>query len=271
MAADLIEVTASSPVLGEIACRGRLISHQGETVAKYRQTCRLWRGSRVLELEIELDPQLAPGPDPWQSYYACRFAWANEAADLWRSVNLQRQSAGIRQLEAPLYLEIDDARARTAILTAGLPFHRRRGRRMLDSLLVVRGERARKFRLGIGVDLRNPTQEALGLLAPSVIVRQHSPPPAPSGSGWLFHVNARNVIATYWAPLVHESRVEGVRVRLLETDGRAARVRLACFRNISSASQVDFRGHSLGQCRIEEGVVCLNVAAHEWLEVEARW
>ena len=32
-----------------------------------------------------------------------------------------------------------------AVLTGGLPFHRRTDARMLDSLLVVRGERARQL------------------------------------------------------------------------------------------------------------------------------
>jgi alpha-mannosidase len=222
-------------------------------------------------LEIELEPQADLGPDPWRSYYACRFAWANEAAELWRSVNQIRQPAKAPRLEAPLYLEIDDAQTRTAILTGGLPFHRRRGPRMLDSLLIVRGERARVFRLGIGVDLHNPLQEALSLLAPAALLRQTAPPPAPTPSGWLFHLGARQVLATSWQLLLCEGRVEGFRARLLETAGRPVRTQLACFRPVSSARQVDFRGQSLGPCEVDREHVRLEFSAHEWLEVEVRW
>jgi alpha-mannosidase len=271
MAADSVEVTAASTTLGEITSRGRLLDWQGNAVAGFRQQYRLWRGSRVLQLDMELDPHSAPGPDPWHSYYACRFAWASEAADLWRAVHHGRQPAGGKQLESPLYLEIDDAQTRTSILTGGLPFHRRQGRRMLDCLLIVRGERARTFRVGIGVDLRNPIREAISFLAPPVLVRQTLPTPTPSASGWLFHLDARNVVATYWGPLVCEGRVEGFRVRLLETAGRSARLKLTCFRAVSSASQVDFRGRSLGQCRVDNGAICLDFSAHQWMELEARW
>ena len=58
-------------------------------------------------------------------------------------------------------------RGGTTILTAGLPYHRRHGMRKLDSLLLVRGETARRFRLGIGIDLPQPMAAALDFAAPS--------------------------------------------------------------------------------------------------------
>jgi len=63
-------------------------------------------------------------------------------------------------------VEIVSGESRTAVLTGGLPYHRVVGDRMLDSLLVVRGERQRKFLLGIGVDLAHPIHEAIALLGP---------------------------------------------------------------------------------------------------------
>ncbi len=148
MAADRVAVTAASTVLGEITVEGRLLNRSGEKQATYRQQFRVCRGSRVLQLSIELDPLMQLRGDPWNSYYCCRFAWANESAILWRSVNQLRERAEAKRLEAPNYIDIDDDGRHTTLLTGGLPFHRRTDARMLDSLLIVAGERARTFEHG---------------------------------------------------------------------------------------------------------------------------
>ncbi len=46
--------------------------------------------------------------------------------------------------------------------------------------------------------------------------------PSPRSS-WLFHIDARNLVATHWEPLEQEGRIAGFRVRLLETEGRPGR------------------------------------------------
>jgi alpha-mannosidase len=159
---------------------------------------------------------------------------------------------------------------RTTILTGGLPFHRRTDYRMLDTLLIVRGETARTFRFGVGVELKNPLQEALSFLSPTPHVFQEAPSPASTGS-WLFHVDARNVAATWWAPLIEAGRVAGVRVRLLENAGRPARLKLQGFRPFAAARQIDFLGQTMNECPLEDGAARLEVAAGEWVEVEARF
>ena len=181
MVADSVEVTSSSTILGEITATGRLVDATGRKLAGFVQCFRVWRGSRVLMLDIQLDPLEALGPDPWKSYYACRFAWSDESAELFRSVNMTRQATEAKRLEAPLMVEIDDGTTRTAVLTGGLPYHRRVGSRKLDSLLIVRGERARRFHLGIGVDLKQPLTESLGQLVPPRLVRVSAAPPPARG------------------------------------------------------------------------------------------
>jgi len=271
MRADSIETTVSTETLGEIVTRGRLLDRQGRPLAQYRQTYRLWRGSRVLLLDIELQPQHPCAAEPWNSYYAARFAWANEAAELYRGINLTRQPAKGKRFEAPLYVEVDNVGIRTAILTGGLAFHRRYGLRMLDTLLIVSGERCRRFQLGIGVELKNPLHDALQLLAPPPVVAQAAAPPGPASSSWLFHVDARNVTATHWDVLSDGTRPMGFRVRLLETLGRAAKVGVQAFRPIASARKCNFQGDTLAECPIEGGAIQLPMSAHEWVEVEARW
>ena len=141
---------------------------------------------------------------------------------------------------------------------------------MLDTLLITRGERQRKFRLGIGIDLAHPLHDAIGLLTPPIVV-PNVPAPASGNSGWLMHLSSRNVIATSWQPLDEEGRLTGFRVRLLETAGRPANFALSALRSVKSASTVDFLGNSLADCTIEDGKIKLDLAAHEWVEVVAKW
>jgi alpha-mannosidase len=141
---------------------------------------------------------------------------------------------------------------------------------MLDTLLVTRGERQRKFHLGIGVDVQHPLHEAIGLLTPPIVVPS-VPAPSSGSSGWLFHLSSRSVIATSWQPLEEAGKIAGFRVRLLEAAGRPANLALSAFRPVQSAATVDFQGNNLAELNIEEGKIKLDLAAFEWVEVVARW
>ena len=271
MAADEVQVTAATEVFGEVTTRGQLLGPDGRSLAGFTQWYRLWRGGRIVEVEIELDPREEPRADPWSSYYCARFAWADEGADLYRTINDARYKSESGRFESPQLIELDNGERRVAILTAGLPFHRRHGLRMLDSLLITRGETQRRFRLGIGVQLPHAIHAAATFQHPEMLTWQDVAPSQDARSAWLFHLDNRNVLPTAWSPLVEDGDVRGFRVRLLETAGRAARLRLASFRELGTARQVDFRGQGLGDCRLEEGSICLQLTAHEWAEIEARW
>ncbi len=271
MAADRVAVTAASAVLGEITVEGRLLDPRGETAATFRQRYRVWRGSRVLQLTIDLDPCTQLTDDPWNSYFCCRWAWANDTATLWRGVNQLRERGEAKRLEAPNYIDIDDDGRHTTLLTGGLPFHRRSDARMLDSILIVAGERARSFELGIGVNLKYPLQESLAFMTPLPTQKIEAPAVSGAASSWLFHIDSRNVLATAWMPLLEEGQVVGFRVRLLETAGRAARAKLQSCYPITVARRRDFVGENMGSCPLEKGAAVVEVSANCWIEVEARW
>ena len=124
MAAESVKVTTATAAMGEIVARGKLLDAKGKPVAGFQQTYRLWRGSRVLELEVELDPQAELKSDPWNNYYCLRFAWPSEAGEIFRGVHEARHASQAKRIVAPHYLEIDDPKHRTQILTGGLPYHR---------------------------------------------------------------------------------------------------------------------------------------------------
>ncbi len=270
MAGDSVETTIATTTLGEIVTRGRLLDAEGKKLASFTQTYRLWRGSRVLHVHIELDPVEEPRADPWNSYYCCRIAWGNELAELFRTVNETRQPVDEKRFESPHYVELADEKTSTSILCGGLTFHRRHEDRMLDTLLIARGERLRTFHLGIGVDLAHPMHEAIGILTPPIVVRD-VPQPSSGASGWLLHLSSRNVIATSLLPLEENGKVAGFRVRLLETVGRPANLAISAFRPIKSATTADFLGNGLAELQIDDGKIKLDLAAHEWTEVIARW
>src|SRR5207253_11369688 len=129
----------------------------------------------------------------------------------------------------------------------------------------------RKFKLGVGIDLPHPLHEAMSLLAPPLAVPLAAAPPKSGNSGWLLHVDSRNVITTHLSPIFDAGRVVGFRARLLETAGRAVARGISAFRAISKAKTVDFRGENIRECTIEGGKAKLNMSAHEWVELEAYW
>ncbi|HTN74907.1 MAG TPA: hypothetical protein VL096_06660 [Pirellulaceae bacterium] len=271
MAADKVEVTASTTAYGEITSRGRLLDRHGKVVATFVQRYQVWRGSRVLKIEVELEPIAELRSDPWNSYYCLRWAWSDEAAQVVRAVNETRFETEARRFEAPHYIDVADAKTRTTILTGGLPYHRRYEYRLLDTPLIVRGETARKFTVGIGIELAQPLQDALGLLAPVPVAARMSPPPSPATSSWLFHLDAKNVLGLDWAPIERDGRAVGFRVSVLEIADRPGQVAISSFRPVTKARLLGLRGNVLGEAKIDQGRIMLDLAASEWVQVEGEW
>lgn len=268
MAADELTVTSTGPVLGEMVARGRLLDREGRRVAGFRQTTRVWRGCRVIEVLIDLDIQRQPGPNAWDSYYAVRFAWKDDAAVLHRSVSMADMPTELMQFESPHFVDIRRGTQRTTLLMAGLPYHRRHGPRKLDTLLVTQGETARSFRLGIGIDVPSPMGEAMAFLSPPVAVAEQPQPTSPVG--WLFHLDCRNVLATHWETFV-DGEAQGFRVRLLETEGRRLRAGLRCFRQVASARRIEPDPAMSEDLVVEGDRINVPIGSHEWIEVEGRF
>ncbi|MGQ9575915.1 MAG: hypothetical protein ACUVUC_11400 [Thermoguttaceae bacterium] len=267
MAADEVTVEQSGPLVGRIVSRGRLLDHEGQRLARFVQTAEARRGSRILEIRIELDVERPPGPNPWTSYYAARFAWTDETAQTYRSVGWARQLTEASHLEAPLFFHIRAPRSRMTILPGGLPYHRRFGLRKLDTLLVVRGETARAFRLGIGVDFAHPAAAAMGFLAGRLESTASGRPPT-GPCAWLFHVDVRSVLATHWEPVRVDGRPAGFRVRLLETEGRRGPVGLRTFRTLASARKLDLLGQTVAELPVQGDCVTMDLAPYEWIYLE---
>jgi len=294
MVAGSIEVTSAGPAVGEITSRGELVDGDGRRLAGFQQRLRVVRASRVIGLEIELDPTVLPEGPPWENYYAVRFAWPNGLADLCRSVTMDRQATELARFEAPHYVERTVDQYRVAILTCGLAYHCVSSPGTLDTLLLVRGETARSFQLGIGLQVAHPLHASLVHATQRAPRRAPSPGPPRAPRGWLLKVDAPNVAITACQPLCGSAapdsaapadgsslsdtpgrpadrRVTGVRLRLLETEGKACRAEVRSFRDIGSARQTDFLGQPLAELVTDHDRLWIDLNPHQWVQVEAWW
>jgi alpha-mannosidase len=127
---------------------------------------------------------------------------------------------------------------------------------------------------------------ALGFIAPPLVLPDQPRPPAPTG--WLFHLDCRNVLATHWEPLrdgdstVDDNgreltapgcapEIAGFRVRLLETDGRGVRLGLRCFRNVASAREINPGNEPPTDLTVEGDRIEVSIGPHQWIEVEGQF
>jgi hypothetical protein len=67
-----------------------------------------------------------------------------------------------------------------------------------------------------------------------------------------------------------EGRI-GYRTRLLETEGRSARVGLRSFRSVAQARKTDFLGEVIYDLPVEGDKVTVELSPHQWVQVEAEF
>jgi hypothetical protein len=240
MVAQEVKVTSAGPALGEIVSTGALVDEHQTVLATFRQRFRAWLGRPLLEMRIELFAEHKPQGYPWHAYYGARFAWRDERATLMRGVQGQGSVTTHPRPVTPDYLELRSGRQRTLLLPGGLPFHQRHGTRMLDVILVPPGETAHAFELALGLDREQPMQTAWGFASPVVVLPVAKGPPHVGPAGWLFHLDAPNLLLTSLRP--EPGDVPAVAARLLEVAGFSGGAELRCPRDPTSAELTDAVG-----------------------------
>jgi hypothetical protein len=258
-----LSTTSTGPALGEIVSEGVLVGAQEEVLATYRQTLRAWIGRPVLEMRVEMSPARPVEGYPWHHYYAARFAWRDERSLLLRGSNGITTVTSHTQPETPDFLDVRSGPQSTVIFPRGLPFHQRHGGRMLDVILVAQGESTAMFQLGIGLDREQPMQTALGLASPAPLVPTDRGPPHVGAAGWLFHLDAPNLLLTSFRP----SSTGGVVARLLECSGHGGPAELRCVRDPARAQLVAARDTVLFDAPTQGDAVLLEVPANDLVQV----
>ncbi len=258
MECQKLRVLSADTARGTIEAVGRLIQDK-KTVGEFSIQYGVETGSRWIDIAIEVNLSNALKANPWRSYVAGRAAWSSDALSVRPLIRSKRHRATGKFLESPLGVVIDEGDRQLQVCSYGLPAHRRVGSKRLDTLLVVRDESQRKFRLAYGFDVPAPLRSAIQRIqAPTVI------PLADSFKqplrGWLVDLNSKSVLATEWQALGSDL----ARCRIVETSGKPTRVSLRMFRDIKSA----WRVHDRAAMTVEEGAVALRLAGHEVVEIE---
>jgi hypothetical protein len=265
MRVQQVRTLSQGPALGEIQSEGVLLDAQEQVIAHYRQCFRAWLGRPVLDLRIEITLEQPPQGYPWHAYYAARFAWRDERATLVRGVNGMSSVTSHSRPETPDYLEIRLGRQSTALFPGGLPFHQRHGGRMIDVLLVCPGEKTQAFDLAIGLDREYPMQTALGMVTPAPVVATGQGPPHVGAEGWLFHLDAPNLLLTSLRPVADGAA--GIVARLLECGGFGGHAELRCVRDPQRAMILDARGTLQMEAGTQADAVLLDVGRNDLVQL----
>jgi hypothetical protein len=264
-----VQVTSTGPALGEIVTEGELLDAHNTVLAHFRQRFRAWLGRPVLDLRIEIEPVYPPQGYPWHAYYGARFAWRDERMALLRGVNGTACLTSHTRPETPDFLELRQGRQNTVILPGGLPFHQRHGGRMLDVVLVTEGETARTFDLAVGLDREHPMQTAVGMVTPVAVVPTTKGPPHVGATGWLFHLDAPNLLLTNLRP--GADGTDAVTARLLECASHTGPAELRCVRDPVRATLTDARGMPIMDAETRGDAVLLEVTGGDLVQVRVEF
>jgi len=241
--ANEVRVVSTGPALGEVVSEGTILGDQEQVLATFRQTFRAWLGRPILEMRIEIEPRQPPAGYGWHAYFGARFAWRDERALLLRGVNGTGYVTSHTRPETPDFLELRSTRQSSFIFPGGLPFHQRHSTRMLDVILIPEGEKTQTFDLALGLDREHPIQTALGMVTPPVLVPVSKGPPHVGACGWLFHLDAPNLLLTTLRP--GPEGQDSITARMLECSLHGGPAELRCARNPKRAVLVDARGETL--------------------------
>src|SRR5262249_43633735 len=161
----------------------------------------------------------------------------------------------------PDSLELRSGSRRTLLLPGGLPFHQRHGTRMLDVILVPSGESAHVFDLALGLDREQPMQTAWGFASPVLALPVAKGPPHVGPAGWLFHLDAPNLLLT--SLRAEPGETPAVTARMLEVSGFGGGAELRCPRDPRAAALTDAAGTPQQTLMTSGDAVPFDFAAYE--------
>lgn len=269
MVADSVQITSNDPLFGQIESQGRILDPSGNLLANFQQCVRVARGISAVFVDVELTPENPPDGDLWRCYFASRLAWADDAIAVRRGSHWMSLETGRERIESPEWVEIVDGFGTITCFSLGLPYHRRASPNWLDTILIAEGEQRHRFQFALAIDENYPARTALALLTSGQSSAVTMPAPPPISRGWFLHLGAKNVVVTHLDRL--PAPRNGIRVRLLETEGRETQTSLTAFQPFTSANTTDFRGNPTGVLSILDGRAEFRIPAHSFLQIEAEW
>lgn len=272
MAAERVEILQSGPPLSVLRVSGTLCMPDGGRAATFVETISVREESRLIDVELTIRPTILPSENPWENYYGVRFAWNDALAEVSAGVGGTLWPTSRDFLQAPECVDIQSDRSiRLTLLTGGLPFHRRRQDRRLDTILIPKNESARTFRFGVGVDLPDPLSAAERFLAPEPFALERvRPTKRPFVS--LLDVNPASVRVIGLEPLYRDDRpttLRGFRLILQEKSGEKTTCRVTSRFALSGVRVTDLLGRPLESLPLENAqTLTLDLAPNAILPLE---
>ena len=288
----------------ELEVSGRLMSREGEILARFTQTTILRRGSSVVEFDVYLEPLCEFGRNPWQSYIASRLAWGDGVVDLFRNVGFQTSRTTAFRVESPYFVDIRPIQytAASRIMSSVTQelAQRVRGHEIRrENFLPERGadteysdrrltllanghpwhRNCAHRRLDTLLMVRGETGRrfrfGIAVNTPYPMRTAHEfMAPAVQVPG-AFRDAEKHALSGWLGHISHrnvmishwEADEKGARLRFVETEGRNVRVTYRAMRPLVSAEQVDFRGERINTYAIDGDQVSFDIFANEFREI----
>jgi hypothetical protein len=242
--ADKVERTAQRTV----ESRGRILDAKGRKLADFTQTVELLPDLPLARLDLQVALAAPLAGNVLEHHAACRFAWnENDDLDLRRGLHDQGVVSERTLLTAPHFLSLRSHGHQgqggegdeITILSGGLPWHLRSSPHILDCLLLAGDATKGSFSLAVGLGLARPWDAALDLVANGGI-----PSSASSAAGP--RTSATNLRITWQGPLLENGQPIGVRVGLVESEGRSGDVTVDWGFDIAATRIGDALGKPIG-------------------------
>ena len=237
MRCESLTVVESSSARGTIQASGVVEQNsqpkETQPLAKFTLTYTLRRGSRVLETDIEIEPLVKLGDQPWKHYFAARAAVSGDSAIPHCLLREKIHRVANRRLVAPLGLLIDEAERKTLIASSGNAYHRVVGDRFFDTLIHVQGETVNRVSIGYGFDVPHPIGVATSLIV-SPIIKPVEVNREVAETGWFTHASPSSVRISEMKTYLHKDGSLAVEVRLIQTAAKQCQAKLRFFRDINT-------------------------------------
>jgi hypothetical protein len=227
------------------------------------------RGTRTIEFEVEIELQRELAGPPWQQYACSRLAWGDEPLGRYRGLHDTHQPVRLEKFLAPTYLHVDNGHTPLTLFSDGLAYHRQSQIRVLDSLLVVRGESSRLFRFAIGVGIETPHLTASQRGSDCLTIPLEAKSPAQQR---FFHLASKNLLVVDSAPTFDATgNCNGAILRLREAVGSSGQAVVYAPAKLKGAKLLDLSGKPLEALPVTDDRVTLEYHGHKLFTLQLFW
>jgi alpha-mannosidase len=268
MQAEKVSFDSSHPLTASCQSEGGLIFGE-ETWARFRQQVSITRGIRTIEFEVEIELLHELDGRPWQQYVCSRLAWGDEPLGRYRGLHDTHQPVRLEKFLAPSYLHVDNGHTPLTLFSDGLAYHRQSQLRVLDSLLIVRGESARRFRFAIGVGIETPHLTASQRHSDCLAIPLEANAPSQQR---FFHLASKNLLVVDSTPTFHPNgKCNGAILRIRESVGQSGQAALYAPAKLKGAKLLDLSGKPLEALPVTDDRVTLEYHGYKLFTLQLFW